>query len=179
MNTPRRRGVTRGYVAGLVGAAVIVGWALMLLAWSALTLFGDLEVVSTPDVNLAFSPLMVLFLLVILAWSLWSQGIVLLRGRQSPAWTHILLVSVGSYLLWCLLGVLVGMSIQDTWISPYAITLALAWALASIVFWALLARRVYTERPTPKWPWERKDDLGPDWANTDDDPWNDPDGGRP
>ncbi|WP_244301297.1 hypothetical protein [Leucobacter insecticola] len=47
------------------------------------------------------------------------------------------------------------MRIDETWLSPFAAVLAPIWAVAALLFWAILARRVYTDRPTPKWPWER------------------------
>ena len=173
MNAHHRRGVTRGYVAGLVFAVVIVALALMIVGWSAISLFAHREVVSTPGIAVATVPLTVLALLALLAISLWQQSVMLLRSKRGPAWAHIVLIATGSYLLWCVFGLFAGLSIEDTWISPYALVIALAWAAVSVLCWAVLARRVYTDRPTPQWPWERKGEPGPDWTTIDDLGWGD------
>lgn len=171
--------MTRGYVAGLVFAVVITALTFVIVGWSAISFLAKRETISTPGIGVAFVPLTLLLLLLVLAWSLWVQSLVLLRGKRGPAWDHILLISVGAYLLWCLIGLLAGLSIDDTWVSPYAVAISLIWALSSVICWALLARRVYTDRPTPQWPWEHKGDLGPDWANTDENPWEGPNGDDP
>src|SRR5690606_33613901 len=89
-------------------------------------------------------------------------------------------IAVGAYLLWCLGGAIAGLRIEDTWLSPFALALAGCWALCSLAFWGVLARRVYTDRPVPRWPWERsgKDALGPDWITPEEwtGPGEDPDG---
>ncbi|NLA66386.1 MAG: hypothetical protein GX862_10845 [Leucobacter sp.] len=175
MSERRRRGVTRGYVAGLTLAVVIIALTLLIVAWSAISVYAAKEVISTPDIGSAVVPLMLLVLLLLLAWSLWRQALVLLRGRYGPAWAQIVLISVGGYLLWCVMGVIAGLSLADTWVSPYAASLAIVWGVSCLIFWALLARRVYTDRPTPRWPWERDDDDGPDWNHPDNDPWRDGD----
>ena len=174
MTEGHRRGVTRGYVGGLVFAVTIVAFALLLAAWGGLALATGGGPVSTPGIGLVISALIVLVCLAALAWGLWSQSLVLLRGRRGPSWAHILLVSIGGYLLWCLAGLLAGLSVEDTWISPYALSLALAWGIGAVLHWAVLARRVYTDRPTPQWPWERRGEPGPEWTNFGDDPWRDP-----
>lgn len=178
MTQSHRRGVTRGYVRGLIFAVVIVAFSIMLAAWSFIALASDGGPVSTPGVSYGATVLPVLSCLVLLAAVLWSQSILLLRGRRSLSVTHLLLASIGGYLLWCLLGMAVGLSLHDTWLSPYALSLALAMALAVLIAWSLLLRRVYTDRPAPQWPWEKRGEQeGPDWANTDSDPWqrSDPD----
>lgn len=167
-----RRGVTRGYVRGLVFAVVIVAFSVMLAAWSFIALASDGGPVSTPGVSYGATVPPVLSCLVLLAIVLWSQSILLLRGRRSLSVTHLLLASIGGYLLWCLLGMAVGLSLYDTWLSLYALALAIAMAIAVLLAWSLLLRRVYTDRPAPQWPWEKRGEAeGPDWANTGDDPW--------
>lgn len=186
MTESHRRGVTRGYVRGLIFAVVVIAFSLMLVAWSALSLASGGGPVTTPGVGFGATALPVLTCLVMLALVLWSQSLVLLRGRRALSWTHLLLASIGGYLLWCLLGMAVGLSLADTWLSPYALSLAVTWAIGALLAWALLTRRVYTDRPAPQWPWEKRGDVeGPDWANTEEDPWtsnpdgDDPDGGDP
>ncbi|MCB1273094.1 MAG: hypothetical protein KDB25_01670 [Leucobacter sp.] len=162
----RRRGVTRGYVVGLLVATVIVAVALVVATWGLLGMAIDREPVSTPGVSLPAAEVIVLFALVALAAGLWNQALVLLRGRRRPPWAHIVVLGFGAYFVWCLGGLIAGLSIEDTWLSPFALALGLIWALCSLLFWAVLARRVYTERGVPQWPWERRgDDEGPDWID--------------
>lgn len=161
-----RRGVTRGYVVGLVAATTIVAVALVVAVWGLLGLAVGREPVTTPALGIAAAELIVGAAVVLLAVGLWKQALVLLRGRRTPPWAHTLVLGFGAYFVWCLGGVLAGMSIEDTWLSPFALALALIWALCSLLFWAVLARRVYTERGVPKWPWERRgEDEGPDWTD--------------
>lgn len=171
----RRRRVTRGYVWGLIFAVVIVAFALMLLAWAAISLGTDGGPVSTPGIGFGAAPLAIILCLGVLVWGLWSQSLVLLRGTRAVSLTHMFLVSLGGYLVWSLVGMFTGLSIAETWLSPYALALAVAWAVASLLCWAVLLRRVYTDRPVPRWPWEKRGDLGPDWANTEENPWDVPD----
>ena len=174
MTESHRRGVTRAYVAGLVFAVAVIALAVLVAVWGALALYGGGGPVTTLNVPLFVAPVIVLCTLLLLAWGLWSQSLVLLRGKQTPSLAHAIAIAVGAYLVWCLAGVLVGLSLTETWLSWYALSLAVIWGLASLLCWAVLARRVYTDRPTPQWPWERRGEPGPDWANTDDDPWQDP-----
>ncbi|WP_024356765.1 hypothetical protein [Leucobacter chironomi] len=153
-----RRGVTRGYVAGLVLAAVIVAAALLIAGWGLLSLAMQREPVSSDGVPRWAAPLLLVLGLALLAAALWQQALVLLRGRRGPAWGVIVVAAGGVYLLWCLGGVLAGLSVDETWVSPFAAALPLIWAVASLLFWAVLARRVYTGRPAPKWPWERAEE---------------------
>lgn len=175
MTENHRRGVTRGYVWGLVFAVAVVAFAILLAAWGGLTLLTGVGPVSTPGISLATAALIVLLCLIFLAWVMWNQSLLLLRGRRSPSWGHIVLAALGGYLLWGLGGTLFGLSIDDTWVSPFAGSLALAWAIGGLLQWAVLARRVYTDRETPQWPWERRGEPGPDWTIIGDHPWRNPD----
>lgn len=178
MTEGHRRGVTRGYVWGLIFAVVIVSFALMLAAWSALALLTGGGPVTTEGIGFEVSAFAVLLCIGLLLWVLWAQSILLLRGRRAVSWTHVLLATFGGYLAWSLVGTLTGLSLADTWLSPYALSLALAWGVGALLCWAVLLRRVYTERPVPRWPWEKRGDPGPDWANTGEDPWAAPDDDR-
>lgn len=104
------------------------------------------------------APVIVVLALAMLAASLWTQSLTLLRGQRAPAWGQIVTTAGGSYLVWCLGGTLAGMQIIDTWLSPYAVALSVSWVLANLGFWAILARRIYTDKPPPKWPWERAEE---------------------
>lgn len=179
MSSGSRRGVTRGYVGGLLLAAVFVAAALLIGTWGLLTLVLQRNPVTSDGVPMWAAPVIVVTVLALLAWALWQQGLVLLRGRRAPAWGHVIAITGGSYLVWCGLGMLAGLSIDETWVSPFAATLAPICAISSLLFWGVLARRVYTDRPVPKWPWERRGEPGPDWATGDENPWNDPRGDDP
>lgn len=164
MTESSRRGVTRGYVGGLILATVMVVLALVVAVWGLIALFSDREPVQTPGVASAAGPVIIAVALGMLAWGLWLQAVQLLRGLRTPPWGHTLVLAVGAYLIWCLGGLLVGLTIEDTWFSPYVATLPVIFALGSFLFWAVLARRVFTDRPPPQWPWERRGEPGPDWA---------------
>ncbi|WP_336658894.1 hypothetical protein [Leucobacter sp. USHLN153] len=155
MTESPRRGVTRGYVGGLVCAAVIVATALTVAVWGGIALFADRQPVSTESVPVWVAPLLVFIALMALGWGLWITALVLLRGRRSPSWGIIVVLAVGVYLWWNLAGMLGGMSVAETWLSPFAAVLPVIWLIAALLFWAVLARRVYTDRPAPRWPWER------------------------
>lgn len=170
MTDPARRGVTRGYVWAVIVASGIVAVALMVATWGLLALATGVPPIRTPDVSFALVPLIVALLLAMLAWGLWLQGLVLLRGRRALSWGYLVALGGGAYLLWSVAGTIAGLQISDTWLSIYAATLAVIWAVVSVLFWAVLARRVYTNRPRPMWPWEKRDDEGPDWAFGRDDP---------
>lgn len=150
-----RRGVTRGYVGGLITAALIAAVTLVVAVWGLTGLALGIEPIVS-DVPRWAAPLILLVLVALLAVALWRQALELLRGRRAPAWGSIVSVSVGAYLLWSLGGILAGMSIQETWTSPFGIALVPIWCATCLLFWAVLARRVYTDRPVPKWPWERE-----------------------
>lgn len=160
MNDRVRRGVTRGYVGGLLAAMLIAAMALLVAAWGGLTLMLDREPVNESGVPVSAAPLLVLGLLALLGWLLWRGAIVLLRGRKAPSWDLILMAGGLAYLVWCLGGLLCGMPVGDTFASPFAGALAVIWGLVSLLFWIVLARRVYTDRATPRWPWERHEDSG-------------------
>lgn len=164
-----RRKVTRSYLWGLIFAVTVVCIALIVAAWGGLALATSGGPVSTPNIGLGVAAMIVLVAVAALVWGLWSQSLQLLRGRKTPPWAYTLLLGAGGYLIWCLGGLGAGLSIQDTWLSPYAAALALSWAIGSMLCWLVLARRVYTERPTPQWPWEKRGEPGPDWIGEN--PW--------
>lgn len=153
-----RRGVTRGYVGALILATLVFSAALVVATWGLLALGLNRDPVATPGVSKAAGPVLLTIALGALAWVLWKQAIELLRGQRRPSWTHIITGVGAVYLIWSLGGMLVGMSLEDTWLSPFSATAAAIWAVASLLFWAILTRRLYTDRPVPQWPWERKEE---------------------
>ncbi len=157
MSAGPRRGVTRGYVGALILAAVITAAALLIAAWGLLALGLNRDPVVSSGVPFWGAPGIIAVSLAILAGALWQQSLVLLRGRVAPAWGRILSVALGAYLLWCFGGTLIGLSIEETWTSPFAVVIFATWALVSVGYWAVLARRVYTDKPPPQWPWERSE----------------------
>lgn len=153
----RRRGVTRGYVGGLIAAFALIAVALVIAGWGGVSYFTGVRPVSTEGIWMLAAELIVGFALIVLVWGLWRQALVLLRGQRTPPWAHTLVIGMGGYFVWCLGGILFGMGINETWFSPFAIVIAITWAVCSVLFWAVLARRVYTDRPTPRWPWEGRE----------------------
>lgn len=158
MTSGSRHGVTRGYVGGLILAAVTVAIALLVATWGVLSLSSGLEPVSSDAVPRWAAPILVVAAVLALGAVLWQQALILLRGQRAPAWGLIIAAALGAYLVWCLGGILAGMSIDETWVSPFAAALIPIWGIAALLFWAVLARRVYTDRATPKWPWERTEE---------------------
>lgn len=165
-----RRGVTRGYVWGLIIAVVITTVALLVAVWGALVFFTKTSPVSTPNIVIWFAPVGVLLAIALLVWGLWLQSLVLLRGSKTPPWAYTALLATGGYLLWCVEGLLAGLTIQETWLSAYSLSLGLLWGVGSLMCWAVLARRVYTDSSVPQWPWEKRGEPGPDWIGES--PWD-------
>lgn len=142
----------------LVLACVVLAASLVVAAWGLIALGTGREPIASGGVPRWAAPGVLLVALVALGWGLWSQSLVLLRGRRAPSWTHAIVLAVGAYLLWCLGGIAAGASIDETWVSPFAGALVPIWALASFACWGVLMRRVFTDRDVPKWPWEREGD---------------------
>lgn len=152
------RGVTRGYVLALIVACVTFAMALIVALWGILSVLLERFPVSGVAVAMWVAPVVVIILLGVLAIFCWRAALILLRGRVLPAWGEIFSCASSVYLLWCLLGMLGGMPLEDTWLSPFAAALALVMVVAQLCFWLVLARRRYTLRETPRWPWERAED---------------------
>ncbi|MGO3148278.1 MAG: hypothetical protein ACTIJ6_11440 [Leucobacter sp.] len=150
--------MTRGYVVGLIAATLILAASLVVASWGSIGIALDRAPISTRGIELWFGIITVGGGLVLLGILLWRQALAMLRGSATPAWGIIVGAAFGAYLIWCLFGVLGGLSIDETWVSPFAIVLAPIWAICASVFWLVLARRIFTDRPTPKWPWERRDE---------------------
>ncbi|MBC9944310.1 hypothetical protein ICL81_07280 [Leucobacter sp. cx-328] len=150
-----RRGVTRGYVRGLIAACLVVAVALLVAVWGFTSLLGSASPVQTESVPRWLAPVLVAIALVVLAAAMWQQALALLRGRVTPAWTTMFVGSLLAYLVWCLGGTLGRLQIEETWLSVYAWVLVPIWFVSCLAFWAVLVRRVYTELPPPRWPWER------------------------
>lgn len=162
-----RRRVTRGYVFALIGAATLLAISLLVLAWGLLSLYTGRTPIET-SVPMPVGPILVSVAVAALMWGMWSQALALLRGRRSPHGGLIAAESFGGYLIWCLGGMLAGMTFGETWLSTYAWLIVPVFALSSLAFWGVLARRVYTDRPVPQWPWEKRGDPGPDTSWRDD-----------
>lgn len=164
------RRVTRAYVWGLIIATAVLAIALLVASWGIIALASDTLPITTENMAIGVAILIVFLALAALIWGLWRQALELLRGKKSPSWSHIVVIGVAGYAIWSVVGVIVGLSLQETFLSWYAISLGIIWGLCSVMFWALLARRVYTDRRVPQWPWERRGEPGPDWIGED--PWN-------
>lgn len=169
MNIEPTRKVTRGYLRGLVGAIVIFVMALVVMGWGLLGLFLESEPVSS-DIPMYAAPITVAVALGVLAWILKSQAISILKGNR-PSYIWVILIAALAYLIWNVLGMAFGMTVAETWFSPFALLMAIFWPIGLLIFWAIFMRRVMTERATPKWPWEDReererrgeDDRGETW----------------
>lgn len=92
----------------------------------------------------------------VLAWSMWQQSLNVLRGHVAVPIGRAIGVAVVVYVIWSVLGMLAGMPAAETWLSPFAIELIPIFVLGALCGWWVLLRRVYTNKPTPQWPWEKK-----------------------
>lgn len=155
MNERPPHRVTRGYVLALIAADAIFAASVLIAAWGLLALAIDTSPVMS-EVPLVAAPLIVIVVFLLLLWSLWVQSLEILRGRRTIQWAQSIILAGASYLIWCLGGVAVGMSVGETWLSPFSFILAIVWGLAPIPLWLILYRRLYSDRGRPLWPWEKK-----------------------
>lgn len=152
---PRRK-VTRGFVLGLAAMASFFALALLVAAWGLLALaLNSMPVESALPFFVA--PMILLAALGELYWMLWRIALRTLRGNAAPPWGLALLAALLAVAIWAGLGFLAGLTVSEALFSVFVLSLFLAWLIAAIVFWLLLARQVFTERQTPLWPWERKE----------------------
>lgn len=156
MNSREPQRVTRTYARGLVAAVAVLAVAILVASWGLVALWLEVSPVSSTVPNMA-APLIIFAALIVLIAALWHQVLEILRGHR-PGWALLVIVPGLAYLIWCVGGVLVGMSVQETWLSPFAFILAVVWALALLIFWGVFLRKVYTDRGTPQWPWEKHSD---------------------
>lgn len=165
MNQRPPHRVTRGYVLALIAADAIFACSVLIAAWGILALTLDINPV-TSDVPMVAAPVIILIAVALLIWSLWVQALEILRGRRTIQWTQSVILAGASYLVWCLGGLTVGMDVSETWLSPFALVLAIVWGLAPVPVWLILFRRLYSDRGRPLWPWEKKQsDEGPGNGN--------------
>lgn len=153
---PQSRKVTRSFVLGLAAFVAFLGLALLVAAWGLLALATHQKPVRT---NLPFevAPIIVAGAVLVLYWMLWLEALRILRGRASAAWKYSFLAALAGYLIWAIFGAIAGMTVQETWRSPFALLLAAAWFVSVHVFWLILVRQVYTTRTRPLWPWEKRE----------------------
>lgn len=152
---PRRK-VTKAFVLGLAAMASLFGLAVMVAAWGLIALATNTKPVES-QVPFFVAPLIVIVAVGELYWMLWMIALRTLRGNCAPPWALAALGSAGSVLIWAIGGSLAGFTLSEALLSLFVLVLALAWFVAAMLFWLLLARQVFTERPTPLWPWERKE----------------------
>lgn len=167
MNNRVPQRVTRGYAQGLVVAVTLFALALLVLSWGFITLSLDRNPVTTEVSNLV-APMLIGVCLVMLVVLLWRELIRLLQGNR-PTWALGIVIPGFAYLIWCLLGTAFSFSIQETWVSPFVLSLVVSWAVSVMVFWWILTRKLYSGKGRPLWPWEKNGrDEGPDWTKDGD-----------
>ena len=152
---PRRK-VTRAFVLTLAAFTTVLGISMVIAAWGLEALLTNSKPVEA-DLPFFVAPVIFLPEIALLFFLLWRAALATLRGHSGPPWTQMLLVGLGAYLIWAVLGSLSGFSLRDAWMSVYVLSLVIIWMLSVFIFWILLARQVYTERPTPSWPWEQRE----------------------
>jgi hypothetical protein len=155
-NPVPRRKVTRAFVLGLAALVTVFGLALLVAAWGLSSFILGTKPVAT-DVAFFVAPIIILLALASLFWVLWRVALALLRGRTTLPWGPALLAALTAYFLWGILGTLAGFALNEAWFSVYVLELELVWILTVFLFWAVLSRQVFTERPAPAWPWEERE----------------------
>lgn len=156
------RKVTRAYARGLIGAVVILAIAIVVASWGTLALLLERDPIYT-TVPAFTAPLIILACIAVTIWLLWREIVHLLRGNRA-SWLLIVVLPGLVYLIWCLIGTAVGFEIEETWLSPFSVALAVAFLIGLLGFWFVILRKLYTDRGRPQWPWEKKElDEGPDW----------------
>lgn len=148
--------ITRGYAFGLISAVCILVAALLIAGWGLLSLFSAGSPVVS-NIPTFVAPLLVMAALVLLVWVMWAQTIALLKGAR-PAWSLMIVVAGAAYLIWALGGTAAGMTVAETWLSPFAAMIFLIWPAGLFIFWSLLLRRLYSSKGPPKWPWEEREE---------------------
>lgn len=154
-----RRGVTRGYVIGLALMAAVLAVAVLVAAWGFLSLLLERRPITLESAPVVLAPLLVIVAAGGLVWVMWRTAVALLRGRRTPPWGPAALLALGVYVVWAGVGSIFGLPAGDTWASPFPLALVVIWPLTLTLFWVVLLRRVYTDRPPPQWPWEKREEA--------------------
>lgn len=162
MNQRQPRRLTREYARGLVAAVAIFTIAMLVFTWGITAFLLERDPITT-TISKMTAPAIVLLCLALLIFVLWRDLISMVKGHP-PTYYLLVVVPAGVYLLWSLLTTALNLSISEAWLSPFALGLAACWAIALLLFWWILLRRLYSDKGRPQWPWEKKDlDEGPDW----------------
>lgn len=162
MNSRVPHRITRGYAVGVLAADAFFALSLLVMAWGFLSLGLETSPVTTQISNLV-APALVVVCLAFLVVLLWRELMNLLRGNR-PSWALAIIAPGLAYLVWSLIGMAFSLTVSETWLSPFAFSLAGAWLIAVLVFWWIIMRKLYTGKGRPLWPWERNGlDEGPDW----------------
>lgn len=155
-NPVPQRKVTRSFVLGLAAMVTLFGLALLVAAWGLSALIFGSKPVAT-DVAFFAAPTIILIALAVLFWTLWRVALALLKGRAALPWGLALLAGLSAYLLWGILGTLAGFELAEAWFSVYVLELELVWLLTVFLFWSVLSRQIFSDRATPTWPWEQRE----------------------
>lgn len=157
MNSPvQRRKVTRSFVLSLASLTTFFALAVLMATWG-LVAFGLGVMPVTSEIPNFVTPIIIVLALAELFWMLWIIALALLRGRAEPPWLLALATGLLAYITWGGIGLIAGFTVSEAWLSVDAITLPVIWIISALLFWLLLARQVFTTRPRPLWPWEKRE----------------------
>lgn len=140
----------------LIFASALLTVSLIVAFWGLTSLI-TLKFPVETQVPRTTAPGIIMVTIGVLAWSMWQQSLNVLRGHVAVPIGRAIGVAVVVYVIWSVLGMLAGMPAAETWLSPFAIELIPIFVLGALCGWWVLLRRVYTNKPTPQWPWEKKD----------------------
>lgn len=151
-----QRRVTRTFVLALAGFVTLFALALLVASWGLLSFALGTKPVES-DLPFQTTPLVISLAVLELFWLLWRFALTILRGTAMNPWLFALITATLAYLTFGTLEVLAGLSPREAFLTVYPFTLFLAWFVAVPLFFVLLTRQVYTNRPAPMWPWERRE----------------------
>ena len=154
MGTTPRRKVTRAYVWMIIVAAITLAVSFLVFAWGMLRYTTGRYPVET-EVTSLLGPLTVVVIFATTTWSLWRQSLTILRGSTTAPVAQGLGNGLLAYVIWSVVGSLAGLRFDETWMSMFALVIIPIVVVVHLLAWAVLVRKVYTDRPTPQWPWER------------------------
>lgn len=152
----QRRRVTRAFVLTLAAFVTLFALSVLVAAWGLESLALGTKPVES-DIPFQVAPLIISLAVLELYWLLWRFALSLLRGAARHPWWFACVAGGAAYLTFGVFGLIAGFTPREALVGVYPFTLFLSWFIAVPVFFALLSRQVFTERPAPVWPWERRE----------------------
>ncbi|WGD36763.1 hypothetical protein [Lysinibacter sp. HNR] len=137
----------------------VLAGALTIATWGFIALFTASDPIETADISLVVGPLSIVLALVVMFLSMFRIGKSLQHGHSRLPWSLILLAGIGAYLVAAIVFFAVGLPPHESFYSAFLLALLPIGWLCALCYWAMVARRIYTDRGRPRWPWENPEDV--------------------